>query len=302
MPKSRRLRAVVGVLSTLALPFFSGCASQHDPNTLMDSYYTGSVSAREYGYVRPALDVVIRERGRIVGRGVASGDLWQRVRAGMRLDLQANERVDALFERLRRDPWAVERLTERASPYLPLIVTEIERRGLPMELAILPYVESRYDPWATSPKAAAGMWQFIPTTAREMGLRLDETLDERRDVTASTRAALDYLEQLHRRFDGDWELALAAYNCGPKCISTAIENNRRQGKPTDFWSLDLPDETRQYVPRILATSRLVAEAQRTGRLSTDRLGRTAAQSSPSGAHLAETQTQSGGVFLDDHSS
>ncbi len=301
MPKSRYLRAVAGVLSVLALPLFSGCASQRDPNLLADSYYTGSVSAREYGYVRPALDVVIRERGRLVGQGGADGDLWQRIRLGMQLDLQANERVDALYERLRRDPRAVERLAERGLPYLPLIVSEIERRRLPMELAILPYVESRYDPWATSPKAAAGMWQFIPTTAREMGLRLDETTDERRDVVASTRAALDYLEQLNRRFNGDWELALAAYNCGPKCVNTAIENNRRQGKPTDFWSLDLPEETRQYVPRILANARLVAEAQHPGRLSLDRLGRAAAHPAPDGANLADSKRQTG-PFLDDHSS
>lgn len=292
MPRSSHLGAAAGVLCTLALPFLGGCASLRDPETVADGYYPGVVSAREYGYVRPALDVVVRERGRLVERG-AGGDLWQRVRSGMRLDLRAHARVDALFERLRRDPRALERISERAMPYLPLIVAEIERRRLPMELVLLPYVESRYDPWATSPKSAAGIWQFIPTTAREMGLRLDKTIDERRDVVASTRAALDYLEQLNRRFGGDWELTLAAYNCGPKCVSDAIEANRRQGKPTDFWSLDLPEETRNYVPRILATSRLVAEA---GRPAQPLKG---PGERPRAADLAEGK---GSPFLGDHSS
>ncbi|MBK1654691.1 hypothetical protein CKO29_08230 [Allochromatium vinosum] len=266
MPEVKRLGPAVGLLSALVLPvLLVGCAS-NDSTAMNGSYdlYEGVVSAREYGYVRPALDVRVRGRSRVVERGASGGDLWQRVRSGMQLNLQANARIDATLERFRRDPRYLERLSRRGAPYLPLIVAEIERRGLPMELALLPHVESRYDPAATSPKAAAGMWQFIPSTAREMGLRLDDYTDERRDVVASTRAALDYLERLNKRFEGDWELTMAAYNCGPGCVSSAIEANRRAGRPTDFWSLDLPNETKQYVPQILAASKLVAGSGRYG--------------------------------------
>ena len=136
---------------------------------------------------------------------------------------------------------------------------EIERRGLPAELALLPHVESRYNPAATSPVAAAGMWQFMPYTGREMGLRQDAWQDERRDILASTRAAMDYLQQLQRRLGGSWELAMAAYNCGPGRVESAQAANRQRGKPTDFWSLNLPAETENYVPQILAAARLVAE-------------------------------------------
>jgi Soluble lytic murein transglycosylase and related regulatory proteins (some contain LysM/invasin domains) len=255
-------------LSALTLPFFTGCAGQGDLAKLDGSsdLYADVVSAREYGYVRPARDVRLRARSQVLegGRIGPGGDLWQRVRAGMRLDLQANASIDAALERFRRNPRYLERLSQRASPYLSIIVAEIERRGLPMELALLPQIESRYDPAATSPKSAAGIWQFIPSTAREMGLRLDEGTDERRDVIASTRAALDYLEQLNKRFEGDWELTLAAYNCGPGCVSSAIEANRLAGKPTDFWSLNLPNETQQYVPQILAAAKLVADSRRYG--------------------------------------
>ena len=259
-------------LSALALPFLAGCAGQPevtatDPSGYLN-VYAGAVSARDYGYVRPAGDVVLSNRARVSSRTHTArghgGDMWQRVRSGMQLDLYADSRIDRTLERFRRDPQFLEKMSERASPYLAIIVDEIERRGFPMELALLPHVESRYNPAATSPKAAAGMWQFMPYTAREMGLRLGGGYDERRDVVASTRAAMDYLEMLSRRFNGDWELAMAAYNCGPGRIESAQAANRRSGKPTDFWSLNLPNETEQYVPQILATAKLVAESRRYG--------------------------------------
>jgi len=252
-------------LAVLALPLMLGCANRTDVATIEQPYgsYAGTVSAREYGFVKPARDVSVSGRAKLA-QGGSKGDLWSRVRAGMQLNLHANARIDSTLERFRRDPRYLEKLSKRASPYLPQIVAEIERRGFPMELALLPHVESRYNPAATSPKAAGGMWQFMPYTAREMGLRLDRGYDERRDVVASTRAALKYLEQLSRRFDGDWELAMAAYNCGPGRVESAIAANRRKGKPTDFWSLDLPAETKNYVPKILADARLVAEARKYG--------------------------------------
>lgn len=270
MPKAGLNGRAAYVLAVVAIPLMSGCAQDTQITNINDtsSSYAGTVSAREYGFVRPAPDVRMSaadtgRRSRAHGR-LAGGDLWMRVRAGMRLDLHADSRIDNTLASFKRDPRYLEKMSERASPYLPQIVSEIERRGLPMELALLPHVESRYNPSATSPKAAAGMWQFMPYTAREMGLRLDRGTDERRDVTASTRAAMDYLEQLNQRFGGDWELAMAAYNCGPGRVESAIAANRRSGRATDFWSLDLPNETRQYVPQILASARLVAESQRGG--------------------------------------
>ncbi|NEX20207.1 LysM peptidoglycan-binding domain-containing protein [Thiorhodococcus mannitoliphagus] len=261
------LRHLAFVLGALALPFIAGCAGQSQVTATDEGGYYGDyagvISAREYGYVRPAGDVVFGSSSRAAGRAQGS-NLWSRVQAGMQLNLQANPRIDSTVERFRRDPRFLEKVSQRASPYLPIIVAEIERRGFPMEIALLPHVESRYNPAATSPKSAGGMWQFMPYTAREMGLRLDSGYDERRDVVASTRAALNYLEMLNRRFNGDWELAMAAYNCGPGRVEAAQEANRRRGKPTDFWSLDLPTETENYVPKILATAKLVADSRRYG--------------------------------------
>ncbi|MBK1709238.1 MULTISPECIES: LysM peptidoglycan-binding domain-containing protein [Marichromatium] len=263
MPDVSRLARTLCALPLLLAPVLSGCVKD-SPLTRAEQDSDARpqiVSAREYGFVRPAVDISSLE-ATDSGKGLATtgggGNLWTRVRAGMRLQDQHNPRVEAVIARFKRDPRYLTRLNDRARPYLRLIVDEIARRGLPMELALLPQVESRYNPGATSSKAAAGIWQFMPYTGRAMGLRQDQWYDERRDVLASTRAALDYLEQLNAQFDGDWALTMAAYNCGPGCVANAVERNRRQGKPTDFWSLQLPTETRDYVPQILATARLVA--------------------------------------------
>lgn len=188
---------------------------------------------------------------------------WDQVRAGMVLDA-SHPRIEREAKgMLARDTGLAAKLHRRAAPYLDLIVSEIARRGLPMELAALPAVESGFNTSATSPKAAAGMWQFIPSTARDMGLQVNAKTDERRDPWASTLAALDYLELLHARF-GNWELAMAAYNCGPERVEAAQNRNRRTGLPIDFWSLNLPNETEQYVPRILATAKLLTGTSPTG--------------------------------------
>jgi membrane-bound lytic murein transglycosylase D len=261
-------------LGILTLPLLSGCAKQPAVTTdtaVQDIYSSssGAISARDYGFVRPArsADDVSTTSRRRIARAIpvaTGGDLWNRVRGGMQLDLHANTRIDTKFDQFRRDPRYLEKMSAKAAPYLPTIVHEIEQRGFPMELALLPHIESRYNPAATSPKAAGGLWQFMPYTAREMGLRLDHEYDERRDVLASTRAALDYLAQLNRRFKGDWALTMAAYNCGPARVAAAMDANRRDGKATDFWALDLPSETEQYVPQILAAARLVTDARTYG--------------------------------------
>lgn len=156
----------------------------------------------------------------------------------------------------------IDRVLNRARPYLWHIRIEVLRRGMPGEIALLPVVESAYSPAAKSPGRAAGLWQIIPATAKRFGLTENRYYDGRRDVVESTRAALDYLEFLHRRFKGDWLLALAAYNSGEGTVSAALRANRKAGKPADFWHLTLPKETRDYVPNLLALCGLLTEAQK----------------------------------------
>lgn len=147
-----------------------------------------------------------------------------------------------------------------AKPYLYHIVEQLEQRGMPSELALLPMIESAFQPKATSPKGAAGLWQFMPATGRQYGLKKRRGYDERRDLVASTRAALDYLEFLHEEFDHDWMLALAAYNSGEGTVHKAIKKNQRAGKGTTFWSLSLPKETQNYVPKLLALAEVIKNA------------------------------------------
>jgi len=166
-------------------------------------------------------------------------------------------RVRQEFGWFERNPEYFARTSARASRYLPFILDEVEKRGIPGEIALLPIVESAYDPFAYSHGRAMGLWQFIPGTARRFGLQMNWWYDGRRDIVASTHAALDYLEYLHGLFDGDWMLALAAYNSGEGTVRNAQRRQQRAGKPDDFWSLALPAETRAYVPRLLAVSHYV---------------------------------------------
>jgi membrane-bound lytic murein transglycosylase D len=185
-------------------------------------------------------------------------DLWSRMRDGFQLSEHQHSRVENDLAWYASHKSYLDRTTERATPYLHLIVEEIERRGIPMEIALLPVVESAYQPFAYSHGRAAGLWQFVPGTGRRFKLSQTWWYDGRRDITASTRAALDYLEYLHNYFDGDWLNALAAYNSGEGTVKKAIQRNLKKGKPTDYWSLDLPKETEGYVPKLLAISSLVA--------------------------------------------
>lgn len=188
----------------------------------------------------------------------AEADLWQRIRNGFALAGLDHPRVRTATSWYARHPRYFERITDQAEPYLHYIVGEVERRGMPSELALLPVVESAFQPYAYSSGRAAGLWQFIPDTGRRFGLKLNWWYDGRRDVMASTQAALDYLQYLHGIFDGDWLLALAAYNSGEGTVARAIRENRRLGRPADYWSLKLPRETEEYVPRLLAISAIVA--------------------------------------------
>ncbi len=183
-------------------------------------------------------------------------DLWQRVRDGFGMDELDNELVRKWEQWYARDPAYVQRMTARGGRYLFHIVEEVQRRGLPAELALLPFIESAFNPQAMSRAAASGMWQFMPATGQDFELRQNLFRDDRRDVLASTRAALDYLQRLHGLF-GDWQLALAAYNWGQGNVARAIERNRRAGLPTHYEALRMPQETREYVPKLQAVKNIV---------------------------------------------
>jgi len=191
-------------------------------------------------------------------------DLFDRIRAGFKLEDVDRRAVDQQLAWYANNPEYLERAFGRAELYLYHIVTEIESRGLPLELALLPVIESAFEPYAYSRARASGLWQFIPGTGSRFGLKQNWWYDGRRDVVESTRAALEYLKFLHDEFNGDWLLAIAGYNCGEHCVARAIERNRAAGLPTDFWSLRLPAETRAYVPKLLAMKRLVADPERFG--------------------------------------
>jgi len=191
---------------------------------------------------------------------VSDADLWARLRSGFALPLDTdNPRVRAQRNWYANNQSYLDRVASRAERYLHHIVTEAEKRGLPLELALLPIVESAFDPFAYSHARAAGPWQFIESTGRAFGLQRDFWQDNRRDIIASTDAALTYLERLADRFEGDWLLALASYNGGAGNISRAIRRNQRLGRATDFWSLQLPRETMAYVPKLIGLAQLVKD-------------------------------------------
>ena len=184
------------------------------------------------------------------------GDLWARVREGFALPDLDSDLVRKWEQWYARDPAYVQRMTERGGRYLFHITEEVQRRGMPTELALLPFIESAFNPQARSRAAASGMWQFMPGTGKDFELRQNLFRDDRRSVLGSTRAALDYLQRLHGMF-GDWHLALAAYNWGQGNVNKAIEHNRRAGLPTDYLSLRMPVETREYVPKLQAVKNIV---------------------------------------------
>jgi hypothetical protein len=169
-----------------------------------------------------------------------------------------NDRISRYIAWYAQRPTYLQQVAERARPYLYHIVSELGANHLPAELALLPIVESAYQPMAQSSKSAAGLWQFIPSTGEDFDLAQSASYDERLDITESTQAAIRYLSYLKRHFNGDWLLALAAYNCGVGRVDDAIASNRANGLPTDYWSLRLPEETQEYVPRFLALANIFA--------------------------------------------
>lgn len=186
----------------------------------------------------------------------ANQDLWGRVRKGFGLPPLESELVLEHERWYTSRPEYVQRMTERASRYLFHVVDEIERRQMPTELALLPFIESAFNPQALSSARASGIWQFMPSTGKDFELKQNLFRDDRRDVLASTRAALDYMQRLYKQF-GDWHLALAAYNWGEGNVQRAINRNAQKGLPTDYASLNMPAETRNYVPKLHAVKNII---------------------------------------------
>ena len=188
-------------------------------------------------------------------------DIWQRVRSQFNFKFEDNSCITAQRNWYLKHPDYMKRVAIRAKPFLHLIVEKLEQQKMPLELVLLPIVESAFDPFAYSHGRAAGMWQFIPSTGKRFGMKQTWWYDGRRDVMASTQGAIDYLNYLVKMYDGNWFHALAAYNSGEGRVQRAISKNRKAGKPTDFWNLDLPRETRAYVPKLLALADILANSE-----------------------------------------
>jgi membrane-bound lytic murein transglycosylase D len=268
MIRSTRLKPLHGAL--LVVAGLSGCAQVDtvtEPVTAPVTHVEQTTPAVPEAAPERARTRRVEVTARIEAGSLPDGlevpppeaDLMDRIRSGLSLPLVENSRVQTHLSWYRRHPEYFDRVFSRGNRYLFHIVGELEARGMPVDLALLPIVESAFDPFAYSHGRASGLWQFIPGTGRRFGLKQDWWYDGRRDVLDSTRAALDYLEVLSDHFDGDWLLAVAAYNSGEGNVLRAIRRNKKAGKPTDFWNLKLPRETQAYVPQLLALRALVAD-------------------------------------------
>ncbi len=252
----RSLRLALPALTTVML--LSGCQYAQKTGTetsdqLADSTAVPHIKDDLKAKIQAEVEELDNADNELVA-SAATADLWVRMRAGFKLDHTRNQpRVEAELKKYSRYSAYLSRTADRSSRYLHFIIEEAEARNMPLELALLPIVESGFDPFAYSHGRAAGMWQFIASTGKLYGLEQDWWYDGRRDVVASTRAALDHLQDLNETFD-DWMLALAAYNSGPGTVMKAIRRNKAAGKPTDYWNLKLPRETSAYVPKLLAVS------------------------------------------------
>ena len=219
----------------------SGCQSVIDKNQTLASLKSKSVNTIQYSQ---------------------EDDLWQVIANRQGIKSVSNSRVQSRIDWISNHPEYLSLISKRAEPFLYLVVSELEKQNVPIEIALLPIVESDYYPFSYSHGTAAGLWQFIPSTGRMYGLEEDWWHADRRDVLASTKAAANYLNDLNKMFKGDWLLSIAAYNAGPGRIQRAIDTNIKLGKKTDFWSLDLPQETEKYVPKLLALSQVIKNPSR----------------------------------------
>jgi len=233
---------------TLALGLLSGCATVPTPTPTVET-------VKQADPVLSPVQEAAVSNARVAPIALPN-DLWERIRKGYKMPNLETDLVTDRTQWYASKPDYLQRMGERSGRYLYYIVEEIERRNMPMELALLPFIESAFNPQAVSSARASGMWQFMPATGKSFDLKQNAFRDDRRDVQASTRAALDYLERLHKMF-GDWHLALAAYNWGEGNVGKAIARNKRAGLPTKYTDLSMPMETRMYVPKLQAMKNIV---------------------------------------------
>lgn len=230
----------------LFVAVLAGCASQNHPTAQKGS-----------------LPYVAADTSRTIDLTNPPRDLWDRIRRGFAIPNFHGELTDHWTNYYASNPESVFVMSQRASKYLYHIVDELERRGMPTELALIPFVESAYNPTALSRSQASGLWQFVPKTGEHFKLAQNWWLDQRRDPIASTNAALDYFTYLYD-FQGDWYLAMASYNWGEGAVRRAMEKNEAMGLPTDYASLKMPDETRNYVPKLQAIKNIIANPRKFG--------------------------------------
>ncbi len=254
---------ILHILWLASLLWLTGCATTSTPSDTTSSdtsqTSTGATAVYPSGPLSPI--TAGTAKGRAVAGIDAPSDLWDRIRRGFAMPDLDTDLVRDREQWYATRPDYMQRMTERSSKYLFHIVEELERRGMPTELALLPYIESAFNPQAVSSAKAAGMWQFMPATGSYFDLKQNAFRDDRRDVLASTRAALDYLQKLYGMF-GDWHLALAAYNWGEGSVARAIARNEKQSLGTSYTELTMPAETRMYVPKLQAVKNIVADPVR----------------------------------------
>ncbi len=261
MAAMRIARSWSVILLTSSLALLAGCTTHLPTTSLADANTHGSPHS-----LAPTVKGYLCEAEWPEGDNLedipAEVNLWDRIRHGFALPRQDNPNIQTHINWYASNPSYMNRVSERARRYMYYIVDSLEVNDMPLEIALLPIVESAFDPFAYSHGRAAGMWQFIPGTGRNFGLKQNWWYDGRRDISASTQAAIKYLTRLHNQFDGDWLLALAAYNTGEGNVAKAIRRNKKAGKPTDFWSLSLPRETSAYVPQLLALAEIVSNPEK----------------------------------------
>lgn len=266
------LKKFLRVASLLAAFWLAGCATPTAPVASQPDSAAATPTAEASaptphtplfpaGPLQPI--VAAHTNGQTVAAAQPPSDMWDRIRSGFAMPDLESDQVTEREQWYASRPDYMQRMTERSNKYIFHIVEELERRGMPTELALLPYIESAFNPQAVSSAKAAGMWQFMPATGTYFDLKQNAFRDDRRDVLASTRAALDYLQKLHGMF-GDWPLALAAYNWGEGSVGRAIARNQKAGLPTGYLDLNMPAETRLYVPKLQAVKNIVANPQRFG--------------------------------------
>ncbi|MCU5771507.1 murein transglycosylase D [Erwiniaceae bacterium BAC15a-03b] len=248
----------------LASVLLVGCqASRHDANTPVQ--HAQSLSSAGQGENGKYSDRMLSPRWQDDGTSLAQDqDLWHFISDELKMEVPENSRIREQKQKYLKNKSYLHDVTLRAEPYMYWIVEQIKQRKMPMELVLLPIVESAFDPHATSAANAAGIWQIVPATGRNYGLKQNQWYDGRRDIVASTKVALDMMERLNNMFDGDWLLTIAAYNSGEGRVMKAVKQNKARGKPTDFWNLSLPRETTVYVPKMLALGEILKHNKRYG--------------------------------------